>query len=99
MEPADALLRARLHAVLVQRHHPKTICPSEAARSLSPQELAEIGVREWRDTMPAIRRLVFDARAAGEVEVLQRGAVVGQDVPADAIKGPIRVRRVQESTT
>ncbi|OMP88800.1 hypothetical protein BK809_0005521 [Diplodia seriata] len=93
----DALLRSRLRALLAQRQHPKTICPSELARSLSQQELADLGANEWRDLMPAIRALVFDARAVGEVEILQRGAVIAQHVPADTIKGPIRIRKPQQS--
>lgn len=99
MDPQDAVLRSRLRALLDQRHHPKTICPSEVARSLTAQELQDIGVCEWRDLMPSIRRLVYDARAAGEVEILQRGAVVGPDVSPNHITGPIRVRRTQESPT
>ncbi|KAF9632347.1 hypothetical protein BFW01_g3209 [Lasiodiplodia theobromae] len=97
MDPTDDLLRSRLRALLDQRQHPKTICPSEVARSLSTQELAELGANGWRELMPAVRGLVFDARAAGEVQILQRGAVIGQDVPTETIRGPIRVRKPQIS--
>ncbi|OJD31731.1 s-adenosylmethionine trna ribosyltransferase [Diplodia corticola] len=99
MDPPDALLRERLRALLDQRQHPKTICPSEVARSLTAQDLADLGADGWRDLMPVIRILVFEARAASEVEILQRGAIIGQEVPADTIRGPIRVRKLRESET
>ncbi|KAH7053152.1 hypothetical protein B0J12DRAFT_658863 [Macrophomina phaseolina] len=98
MDHTAALLRTRLAALLDQRRYPKTICPSELARSLSAQELQDLGAREWRDLMPAIRALVFEARATGEVEILQRGAVIAPNVSAEQVRGPLRVRRTQQDS-
>lgn len=98
MDPTGALLRPRLQALLDHRHHPKTICPSEVARSLSSRELQHLGAREWRDLMPTIRALVFQARAAREVEILQRGAVIAPNIPSEQIRGPFRVRRLQQDS-
>ncbi|KEF62743.1 uncharacterized protein A1O9_00716 [Exophiala aquamarina CBS 119918] len=80
---------------LSQRAHPKTLCPSEIARSLSVTELRTLGVREWRDLMPRLRSMAFEARDRGEVEILQRGEVVDEASGIDDVRGPIRIRRRQ----
>lgn len=46
--------------------------------------------------MPSVRELVWEMRARGEVEVLQKGEVLGNDVTLQDVKGPIRVRRARE---
>lgn len=85
---------AHLERLLSTRDYPKTICPSEVARSLSSQDLQDAGAQTWRDLMPAIRWLVWERRADGEVEVLQRGVPLSDDVQLQDIRGPIRVRKV-----
>lgn len=85
-EPAsDAARRDRLEAAVLAlaRHRApgKTICPSDAART--------VGGETWRDDMDLARDVVRGLARAGAVEVLQRG----EPVPAEADwKGPIRVR-------
>lgn len=78
----DALERAIL-ALLEARRPGATICPSEAARRVDPEN--------WRarmeDARMAVRRLVAEGRA----EITQGGRVVD---PSRA-KGPIRVRLVR----
>jgi ribosomal protein S12 methylthiotransferase accessory factor YcaO len=59
----------------------KTICPSEAARRVDPQD--------WRPLMESARRVAARLVEAGEVEMTQQGQVVD---PATA-KGPVRLRR------
>jgi hypothetical protein len=54
----------------------KTICPSDAARSLA---------EDWRPLMDPVRRV---ARGMDEVEITQKGRVVD---PGSA-RGPIRLR-------
>lgn len=81
--------------LLSTRDYPKTICPSEIARALSREELHTLDASEWRETMDAVRRVVWEKRDAGEVEVMQKGQVV--DVHAlDEIRGPMRVRLARE---
>lgn len=87
------IILGHANRLLDTRDYPKTICPSEIARALSAAELGSLGVSEWRDAMPEIRQVMWEKRAAGEVEVLQKGEVVDVD-SLDEIKGPIRVRRV-----
>src|SRR5690242_12993839 len=77
--------------LLTARDYPKTICPSEIARALSASDLGTLGASEWRDTMQDIRKVMWEKRQAGEVEVLQKGEVVDVENLED-IRGPIRVR-------
>ncbi|KAH7382359.1 hypothetical protein BKA66DRAFT_418554 [Pyrenochaeta sp. MPI-SDFR-AT-0127] len=80
--------------LLSSRDYPKTICPSEIARALSKEELRVLNASDWRSTMEDIREIVWEKREAREVEVLQKGEVVGVEWLED-IKGPIRVRKIQ----
>lgn len=75
--PPDQEIAAAIRAMLRARA-PRTICPSEVARRLAPEEA------EWRALMPRIR-----AVAAGlpDVVATQKG------LPVDpvAARGPIRL--------
>ncbi|KAH7082118.1 hypothetical protein FB567DRAFT_98681 [Paraphoma chrysanthemicola] len=93
-ETQKSLILLHAERLLDARQHPKTICPSEVARAFSTPELATLGASEWRGTMDAVRQVMWDKRAQGEVEILQKGEIV--DVESlDDIRGPIRVRKVQ----
>lgn len=89
-EQRDVILH-HAHRLLSTRQHPKTICPSEVARAFSAPELHVLNASEWRDTMDDIRRVVWQLREEGKVEVLQRGEVI--DVESlEHVRGPMRVR-------
>lgn len=81
--------------LLSTRAWPKTICPSEIARALSGAELEVLNASTWRDTMDSIRQVLWDKRAAGEVEVMQKGEVVAAE-SLEEVRGPIRVRIVKD---
>ncbi|MHA7190443.1 DUF3253 domain-containing protein [Arthrobacter sp. MDT2-16] len=72
-------LRAEILRIAEQRGSVKTLCPSEAARS--------IGGDTWRDLMPSARRIAFALAGEGLVDVTQHGERVDPDV-----RGPIRIR-------
>jgi hypothetical protein len=93
-ESQKTLILTHAERLLDSRQYPKTICPSEIARALSAPELQSLGVSEWRDTMSAVRQVVWEKREAGEVEVMQKGEVVDAESLED-IRGPIRARKVQ----
>jgi hypothetical protein len=100
MEPSldDAqrtLILSHASRLLDARQYPKTICPSEIARAFSAPELQTLGALEWRDTMGAVRQVMWEKREAGEVEVMQKGEVVEVESLED-IRGPIRVRKVRK---
>ncbi|KAL6709286.1 hypothetical protein ACN47E_001693 [Coniothyrium glycines] len=86
----DTILR-HANRLLSSRDYPKTICPSEIARALSRGELDTLDAAEWRDTMDDIRQVMWEKRECGEVEIMQKGEVVGVTALED-IRGPIRVR-------
>ncbi|MCU1633545.1 MAG: hypothetical protein JWM61_2197 [Micrococcaceae bacterium] len=80
---SDADLRAEILRIAEQRGSSKTLCPSDAARS--------IGGDTWRELMPSARRIAFELAAEGLVDVTQHGDRVESDV-----RGPIRIRWVDE---
>ena len=82
-----------LQNLLSKREHPKTLCPSEAARALSSAELKCAGAGTWRDLMPAIRSHCFQMRDEGAVEILQRGEVLAEAQTIKNTTGSIRIRR------
>ncbi|MHA7280609.1 DUF3253 domain-containing protein [Arthrobacter sp. MDT2-2] len=79
--PTDGMLRAEILRIAEQRGSEKTLCPSDAARS--------IGGSTWRELMPAARRIAFELAGEGRVDVTQHG----EPVEAEA-RGPIRIRWV-----
>lgn len=87
------ILQSRINQLLATREYPKTICPSEVPRALTTNDLEELGASCWRDLMSDVRELVWQMRDRGEVEILQRGEVLGEEVGLEHVKGPIRVRR------
>ncbi len=81
MEPVDRALEDALRSLLARRAQDASVCPSEAARAVSPED--------WRPLMDAARAAAGRLADAGEVEVTQGGQVV--DVAT--ARGPVRVRR------
>ena len=81
MDDVGTRLERAIETLLDQRRADASICPSEAARAVDPED--------WRELMPAARAAAGRLAAAGEVEVTQGGAVV--DVAS--ARGPVRVRR------
>nr|WP_299283616.1 DUF3253 domain-containing protein [uncultured Tateyamaria sp.] len=75
----DRDIEAAILDGVARRGAGKTICPSEVARSLSPQE--------WRALMPHVRRVVQTLADVRQISVTQKG------VPVSALsaKGPIRL--------
>ena len=80
--PVDRHLEAAILDLLARRPRHATICPSEAARAVAPDD--------WQPLMEPARAAARRLVAAGEVEITQGGHVVD---PSTA-KGPIRIRRM-----
>jgi Protein of unknown function (DUF3253) len=59
----------------------RTICPSEVARALWPDD--------WRPHMSEVRAVGLTLATAGEIAITQGGEV---RTPNDLIRGPIRYR-------
>lgn len=58
----------------------KSICPSEVARELRPED--------WRPLMGAVRREAAALSRAGSLEILRKG----KPVPPEGMRGVIRLR-------
>ncbi|MGW5145942.1 DUF3253 domain-containing protein [Rhodococcus koreensis] len=80
MTVADGELEDRIRALLDARAESASICPSDVARAVAPDD--------WRPLMESVREAARRLAAAGEVEITQKGAVVDPD----SARGPIRIR-------
>ncbi|KAF2713017.1 hypothetical protein K504DRAFT_368652 [Pleomassaria siparia CBS 279.74] len=91
-QPQYKIIQDHLRLKLQSRDFPKTICPSEVARAFTTAELQTLGAGTWRDTMESVRIVVWELRDNGEVDIMQKGEVLGKDVGLADVKGPIRLR-------
>lgn len=69
--------------LLGERGPGKTICPSDVARRLEPED--------WRPLMPKVREAADGLRERKLVQVTQKGKAIAS---AQEAKGPIRIRAV-----
>ena len=76
----DAELESKIVDLLGQRASTATICPSDAARAVRPDD--------WRDLMEPARRAARRLVAGGVVTITQGG----KPVDPSTAKGPIRIR-------
>ncbi|GAB6985088.1 DUF3253 domain-containing protein [Nocardioides pyridinolyticus] len=81
MSAVDARLEQAIRDLLTRRRPGATICPSDAARAVEPDD--------WRPLMDAARAAAQRLVDADEVEVTQGGEVVD----LASAKGPVRIRR------
>ena len=87
------VLMPHVDRLLSSRDYPKTICPSEVARALTAAELKACDATDWRSLMPVVRGILWSMREKGEVEILQKGALLPQGIELGEVKGPIRARK------
>ena len=81
---SDAQITATMLALIDARAEHATICPSEVARALEPNDETA-----WRALMAPIRRVAADLVQADLVRVTRKGQVVD----ANDAGGPIRIGR------
>ena len=74
-------LREEILALTEARGAGKSICPSDAARAIRPDD--------WNRFMTETRRVAIQMAEAGEIEILRKG----KPVAPDAVRGVIRLRR------
>jgi len=77
-QPDAVTIAAALIDLAHRRGQDKSLCPSEAARSLAS---------DWRPLMPAVRAEAARLQGEGRLRATQRGA----EVDAAAASGPIRL--------
>ena len=88
---ADHALEARILQLLDERGEGRTICPSDAARSVYAEGQGGSPDDGWRDLMEPVRRAARRLVDQGQVVVTQGGEVVDPETA----RGPIRLRRVR----
>lgn len=85
----ERALEARIVELLEQRGPGRTICPSDAARSVFDDLADTDRPASWRALMEPVRRAAARLVSRGELVVTQRGNIVD----LATAKGPIRLRR------
>ncbi|MEM8603552.1 MAG: DUF3253 domain-containing protein [Cyanobacteria bacterium P01_H01_bin.121] len=80
---APAAIEAKILALVRDRGVSKTICPSEVARALQPDD--------WRSLMPEVRAVGAILAQKGLICCTQKGNVVD----LSTVKGPIRFKLVE----
>lgn len=80
----DERIAEVLLSLLEARSANSTLCPSEVARAMAPDDEAV-----WRALMPDVRRVAAALASRGVVRVTQ----AGRTVDAVTARGPIRVGR------
>jgi hypothetical protein len=83
-DEADRALEAVILQLLAERGRDKTICPSEAAKTVGGQQ----NRRDWESLMEPARAAARRLVAADRIVITQHGHIVD---PSTA-KGPIRLR-------
>lgn len=81
VSPVDQQLEQTIVELLAGRRTGATICPSEAARTVAPDD--------WQKLMEPARRAARRLVADGTVVITQGGQVVDPST----VRGPIRIRR------
>lgn len=79
--PKKAEIAVEILTLLKKRGAGKTICPSEAVRSLDEEN--------WRDHMASCREVAVTLAQEGEIEICQKG----ESIDPDNFRGPVRLRR------
>lgn len=80
MTVTDQQIRDAISELLKSRQPTATICPSEAARALAPDE--------WRPLIPKVREVAVAMAKNGLLDIRQGGQTVSPDEP---LRGPIRL--------
>ena len=82
MRITSAQIEKAIFDLLDARAPGKTICPSEVARALAPDD--------WRPLMPQVRAVASALAGTDALDILQKGRAIAHDAP---IRGPIRLGR------
>ena len=77
MSPEE--IRETILTLTTQRGQGKTICPSEVARQLRPDD--------WRPLMQAVRDVANELQRQGKIRITQKGV----EVDPKSVRGAIRL--------
>lgn len=82
MQASASRIEQAILDLVAARGTAKSICPSEAARTL--------GGARWRVLMPAVHRVALQLAVAGRIDIMQRGRRLD---PSRPWAGPVRLRQ------
>ncbi|MDR5739253.1 DUF3253 domain-containing protein [Caballeronia sp. LZ016] len=85
MKISDRNIQLCMLELLGRRAPTASICPSDVARQLIPDDETA-----WRQLMPAIRQVAARLAQEGSIVITQGAVTVS---PESIIRGPIRLRR------
>jgi hypothetical protein len=89
----DPILRLAFSSLLDYTEPPAVFATSEVALKLSDAELTSLGFSSWREALPAIKALAWEARAFGDCAIYYpNGKKVPESVSWMEV-GPIRIGR------
>jgi hypothetical protein len=75
----DARIRAQVIALVEERGIGKTICPSEVARAVRPDD--------WRPLLKKVRQAAKSLADNGQISIFRKG----KPIPTDQVRGVIRL--------
>ncbi len=78
-------IAAEILRLVTERGPDKSICPSEVARALAPDDQDTT----WRPLMSPVRRVATAMAVAGRIDILRKGKPVD---PNQEVRGVIRLR-------
>lgn len=79
-EGLDAAIDSAILSLLAKRAPGKSICPSEAARAVAPED--------WRALLKAVRTRAAVLSSEGRLEITRKGKAI----PPDQARGVVRLR-------
>lgn len=78
-------IAAEILRLVTERGPDKSICPSEVARALAPDDQDQ----HWRPLMSPVRRVAMGMATGGLIDILRKGKPVD---PNQEVRGVIRLR-------
>jgi hypothetical protein len=75
----DVRIRAQVIALVEERGVGKTICPSEVARAVRPDD--------WRPLLKKVRKAAIGLADDGQISIFRKG----KPIPTDQVRGVIRL--------
>lgn len=89
----DIALQTHFRQMLDHTEPPATFRLLDVALMLSPKELKDLGYEKPEQAVDGCLELAFEWRTFGDLEILRKGKIVGDDVEPYEIDGPVRIRR------
>lgn len=91
---ADIAVETAILDLLRARGETRSICPTEAARSLAGAATDDLA---WRRYLPVVRRVALALARSGTIDILRKGKVIAPEQAHGVIR--LRLKPGQEETS